>query len=72
MPEQIEEWAKTYQRENAGIEITAVRQPELNGTGGAMLAARTHLGGQARFVFGWGDILMDRANYPRFIASRAQ
>ena len=66
-PEQIEEWAKTYQRENAGIEITAVRQPELNGTGGAMLAARAHLGGQARFVFGWGDILMDRANYPRFM-----
>lgn len=66
-PEQIEEWAKTYRRENAGIEITAVRQPELNGTGGAMLAARSHLVGQARFVFGWGDILMDRANYPRFM-----
>jgi NDP-sugar pyrophosphorylase family protein len=66
-PEQIEEWAKTYQYENAGIEISVVRQPELNGTGGAMLAARVHLGGQARFVFGWGDILMDRANYPRFM-----
>jgi UDP-N-acetylglucosamine diphosphorylase / glucose-1-phosphate thymidylyltransferase / UDP-N-acetylgalactosamine diphosphorylase / glucosamine-1-phosphate N-acetyltransferase / galactosamine-1-phosphate N-acetyltransferase len=66
-PEQIEEWAKTYQHENAETKITAVRQPELNGTGGAMLAARAHLGGQARFVFGWGDILMDRANYPRFM-----
>src|SRR5271170_772678 len=52
LPKQIEEWAKTYHRENAGIEITAVRQPELNGTGGAMLAARAHLGGQPRFVFG--------------------
>lgn len=65
--EQIEQWAKTYSRENPGIKITTVRQPELNGTGGAMLAAKAHLGGEARFIFGWGDILMDRANYPRFI-----
>lgn len=65
--EQIERWAKTYRRESPGIEITTVRQPELNGTGGAMLAAKAELAGQARFVFGWGDILMDRANYPRFI-----
>ncbi len=64
---QIEEWAKTYQRENPGIKITTVRQPELNGTGGALLAAKTHLAGHQRFVFGWGDILMDRANYPRFL-----
>ena len=65
--EQIEQWAKTYSRENAGIKVVTVRQPELNGTGGAMLAAKAHLAGEARFVFGWGDILMDRANYPRFI-----
>ena len=32
-----------------------------------MLAARAHLAGHERFVFGWGDILMDRANYPRFV-----
>ena len=64
---QIEGWAKTWQRENPEIKITTVRQPELNGTGGAMLAAQAHLGGVARFVFGWADILMDRANYPRFI-----
>ena len=67
LSEQIEGWAKSYERENPGVKITTVRQPELNGTGGAMLAAKAHLGGQARFVFGWGDILMDRANYPRFI-----
>jgi NDP-sugar pyrophosphorylase family protein len=66
LSEQIEGWAKTYQRESPGIKITTVRQPELNGTGGAMLAAKAHLAGQARFIFGWGDILMDRANYPRF------
>ena len=67
LSEQIEQWAKTYSRENPGIKITTVRQRELNGTGGAMLAAQQHLVGKARFVFGWGDILMDRANYPRFI-----
>jgi len=67
LPLQIEEWAKTYQRENPGIKIAPVRQPELNGTGGAMLAAKMHLAGHNRFVFGWGDILIDRANYPRFI-----
>jgi NDP-sugar pyrophosphorylase family protein len=67
LSEQIEQWAKTYSRKNPGIKITTVKQRELNGTGGAMLAAQKHLVGEARFVFGWGDILMDRANYPRFI-----
>ena len=66
LAEQIEQWAKTHSRDNPGIKITTVRQPELNGTGGAMLAVKTHLAGEARFVFGWGDILMDVANYPRF------
>jgi NDP-sugar pyrophosphorylase family protein len=67
LSEQIEQWAKIYQRENPRIKITTIRQPELNGTGGAMLAAKTYLAGRPRFVFGWGDILMDRANYPRFV-----
>ncbi|MGH7923651.1 MAG: nucleotidyltransferase family protein [Candidatus Binatus sp.] len=67
LSDQVERWVKTYPRENPGIQITFVRQPELNGTAGALLAAKAHLAGQARFVFGWGDILMDRANYPRFI-----
>src|ERR1700730_8294595 len=70
LSEQIEGWAKIYQRENPGIKITTVRQPELNGTGGAMLAVKAHLAGHERFVFGWGDILMDRANYPRLIHPR--
>jgi NDP-sugar pyrophosphorylase family protein len=67
LSEQIEGWAKTRARENPRVKITTVRQPELNGTGGAMLAAKPHLAGQPRFIFGWGDILMDRANYPRFV-----
>lgn len=67
LSEQIEHWAKSYSRDNPGIKITTVRQPELNGTGGAMLAAKEYLIREERFIFGWGDILMDRANYPRFI-----
>jgi UDP-N-acetylglucosamine diphosphorylase / glucose-1-phosphate thymidylyltransferase / UDP-N-acetylgalactosamine diphosphorylase / glucosamine-1-phosphate N-acetyltransferase / galactosamine-1-phosphate N-acetyltransferase len=67
LSDQIERWAKTYERENSGIKLITARQPELNGTGGAMLAVKPHLAGMERFVFGWGDILMDRANYPRFI-----
>jgi NDP-sugar pyrophosphorylase family protein len=67
LSEQIEVWAKIYERQNPGIRIVTVRQPELNGTGGAILAAKPHLASEDRFVFGWGDILMDRANYPRFV-----
>jgi NDP-sugar pyrophosphorylase family protein len=67
LSEQIEGWAKICERENPRVKITTVRQPELNGTGGAMLAAKPYLAGQPRFIFGWGDILMDRANYPRFV-----
>ena len=67
LSDQVERWAKTHSRDNPGIRIITVRQPQLNGTGGAMLAAKDHIAGEARFVFGWGDILMDVANYPRFI-----
>jgi UDP-N-acetylglucosamine diphosphorylase / glucose-1-phosphate thymidylyltransferase / UDP-N-acetylgalactosamine diphosphorylase / glucosamine-1-phosphate N-acetyltransferase / galactosamine-1-phosphate N-acetyltransferase len=67
LSEQIERWAKTYEQENPGMKLSTARQPELNGTGGAMLAVKPHLAGLERFVFGWGDILMDRANYPRFV-----
>src|SRR3984893_12151958 len=35
LSEQIEGWAKIYERESPGIKITTVRQKELNGTGGA-------------------------------------
>ena len=67
LSEQVETWAKAYERQSAGVSIVAVRQPQLNGTGGAMLTAKQHVAGLERFVFGWGDILMDRANYPRFV-----
>ncbi len=64
---QIEEWAKMYARQNPSLKIETVRQPRLDGTGGALLAARDLVSTEARFVFGWGDILMDSANYPRFL-----
>lgn len=67
LSEQIEGWAKTYEQQNPGIRLATIRQPELNGTGGAMLAVKPHVAGRLRFICGWGDILMDRANYPRFI-----
>ena len=68
LSEQIEGWAKIYERENPGIGVATVSQRELNGTGGAMLTARNASRRPTKhFVFGWGDILMDRANYPRFI-----
>src|SRR5215472_18164715 len=60
LSEQVETWAKAYERQSAGVSIVAVRQPQLNGTGGAMLTAKQHVAGLERFVFGWGDILMDR------------
>ncbi len=65
--EMVENWARAHVASNPHIVITPIRQTELNGTGGAMLAAESFLAGEERFVFGWGDILMDRANYPRFV-----
>ncbi len=69
--EQVERWAQYFTGAHPWIRIATERQPQLNGTGGAMLAARPHLAGEPRFLFGWGDVLMDRTNYARFI-ERAQ
>jgi NDP-sugar pyrophosphorylase family protein len=67
LAEEIEDWAKTYMAQRTDITIELVRQPQLNGTGGAMLAVRDLVSSDARFIFGWGDILIDRKNYPRFL-----
>jgi len=67
LAEQIEQWCTEYVARMPHLTITPIRQAELNGTGGAMLAAEVFLAGADRFIFGWGDILMDRANYPRFV-----
>ncbi|MDO8432509.1 MAG: nucleotidyltransferase family protein [Candidatus Binatus sp.] len=64
---QVEDWAKMRTGQNPGLKIETVRQLQLDGTGGAMLAVRDLVSTEARFVFGWGDILMDSANYPRFL-----
>jgi dTDP-glucose pyrophosphorylase len=51
------------------MRLHTIRQAELNGTAGAMLAAADFIAAESAFIFGWGDILMDRANYPRFVAA---
>ncbi len=66
--EQIEEWCARWAREHCALTITPVAQRELNGTAGALLAARETVAAESRFIFGWGDVLMDRANYGRFVA----
>ena len=63
--EQIDEFCA--RRSYPNLRLESVRQSELNGTGGAMIAARPRVGGESCFVFGWGDILMDPENYIRFV-----
>jgi NDP-sugar pyrophosphorylase family protein len=70
--DQVERWCARYTRENPALAITTVSQRDLNGTAGAMLAARDSVAGEARFIFGWGDVLMDRASYGRFAARAAE
>ncbi len=69
---QVAEWCGRFARANPGIEVESVAQGELNGTGGAILAARGKIADDARFIFGWGDVLMDRANYDRFATRAAE
>ncbi len=70
--DQIADWCARYAREFPTLTITTVSQREINGTAGAMLAARDTVAGETRFIFGWGDVLMDRASYGRFVACAAQ
>jgi NDP-sugar pyrophosphorylase family protein len=67
--EQIEQWCEGARRAHPQIRLHTIRQAELNGTAGAMLAAKKFIAAESGFIFGWGDILMDRANYPRFAAA---
>ncbi len=65
--EQIEEFCRRFQSKGDHLAITTVRQPTLNGTGGAMIAAIPFIGADPRFVLGWGDVLMDHEFYHRFM-----
>ena len=67
LAEQIEEFCARRAGVGGRMKIATVRQRELNGTAGAMLAAMPLLAGEQRFLLGWGDILMDRASYARFM-----
>ncbi len=64
--EQIEQFCARFAAGRRDLAITTVRQNPLNGTAGAMLAAMPALGAEPRFLFGWGDVLMDREFYHRF------
>jgi dTDP-glucose pyrophosphorylase len=65
---QVEDFSRRFSADHPELKIETVRQHELNGTAGAMLCARS-FADQDDFVLGWGDILMDRENYPRFVKS---
>jgi dTDP-glucose pyrophosphorylase len=69
LAKQLEQWCTTFATQNPGVTIQTIRQQQLNGTAGAMLSARSLLNPEDRFMFGWGDILMDGSNYPRFAAA---
>jgi len=69
----IDDWCVGHARAYPELRLTTLHQAELNGTGAAMLLARESVVDEEAFIFGWGDILMDAENYPRFIqAAREQ
>lgn len=68
LAERLEAWAASFNLAHPEAHVATVRQRELNGTAGAMLAARDFVAGDEAFLFGWGDVLMDRQNYSRFVA----
>ena len=69
----IDEWCALFMRTHPDLHLMTLHQAELNGTAGAMLLGRDFVKGEAAFIFGWGDILMDHENYTRFIqAARSQ
>ncbi len=72
LAEQVEAWAAAFGKRHPEFDLSVVRQGELSGTAGAMLAAKAAVAGDRRFIFGWGDVLMDRANYRRFAARAAE
>ncbi len=67
LAEQVKVWCESFNRAHPETRLTPIRQRELNGTAGAMLVAREFLADEEAFLFGWGDVLMDRQNYSRFI-----
>jgi NDP-sugar pyrophosphorylase family protein len=66
--EQVKQWCAGFEASHPAVKIETVHQSDLNGTGGAMLAARDLLLDEESFIFGWGDILMDSDNYLSFLA----
>lgn len=72
LAEQIEGWCAAFNGAHRDTTLKPIRQPQLNGTAGALLAARDFVQCEEAFIFGWADILMDREFYSRFLgAARA-
>ncbi len=69
LAERVEEWCSAFNRAHDDTKLTPIRQPQLNGTAGALLAARDFVQHEQAFLFGWGDILMDREFYARFVSA---
>lgn len=67
LAEQVEEWCGAFNRAHRETALLPIRQPQLNGTAGALLAARDFVQREQAFIFGWADILMDREFYARFL-----
>lgn len=67
LAEQVESFCAALARAHRALSIVVVRQPRLDGTAGAMLAAAPMLSGEQGFIFGWGDVLMQPDNYWRFL-----
>ena len=51
-----------------GVRLRCIRQGTVNGTATALQLARTFLG-DAPFFVGWGDIVVDGANYRRVVSA---
>lgn len=66
--DQIVEWGAGFARQLPHMTVVAIAQDRLSGTAAALLAARDIVKGDDSFIFGWGDVLMDPANYRRFMA----
>ena len=67
--DQLEDTVGTGER--WAVRITWVRQQHLDGTARAVALAREHLG-DGPFFAGWGDIVVNAANYERVIAAAVE
>ena len=69
----IDDWCANANRVRSALRLSTFHQKHLNGTADAMILAKEFAADQDAFMFGWGDILMEAANYRRFLeAARSE